>query len=240
MVLEDRLSCPGNLYVYLDKTSGNTSANRYGITVAGYNEDGTTDTKTGNLEKNPEGIILEVGVGMIDLFAYTGTDGVNVEKDIVTLKGDCSQLGELFTYHRKIDFTTGYGSEYIKLEKQYTEFTIKFPGVGNNASLYICGQTNRFDMKTRRSDGESFSTPASRAGDVFSCRILRQGSEKVCIELRESDKTTTSIPIDGILKKIKYDWGKKDLDDISIIFDKNGNYISASIRGYIDNDYTTT
>lgn len=238
LIIEDKLSCPGNLFVYFDKTSGNASASRDGITIAGYNENGTTDSKSGNFESNPDGLVLEVGVGMIDLFAYTGYDGVNVERNIAGLKDNSTEPGELFTYYRKVDFTTGFGSDYIKLMKQYAEFTVKLPSLSSDTTVFITGQNGSIDIASNKALGNSFSIQTSRSGEFYRCRILRQSSNDVRVDIKSSGKTIATIQLEDILKRIRYDWTKKDLDDISIIFDKNRNYISASLKGYIDNDYT--
>ncbi|MDT3361216.1 MAG: hypothetical protein LIR31_04415 [Bacteroidota bacterium] len=139
-----------------------------------------------------------------------------------------SQADSVYIYGSSIDCTGEQATDTLNLAKQWCSMRISFKKSDDwkPESCTLKSEWDGFDINTLLATKGDFSFKAEQVEEgSFQARIPRQGNDSLTLSYTYDNGhnvlSTKSFPIGEYIAKARYDWMKKNLDDLVVLIDRS-------------------
>lgn len=138
--------------------------------------------------------------------------------------GEGAQADSVFVYSSQINCMGEFAADTLHLAKQWCSMRISFKQ-SDSWQVDDCslkGGWDGFDTGTLAATKGSFFFEAERLKEnSYAARIPRQGDDSLILTISyDNNRFTRQYPIGQYIAEARYDWGKRELDDIVVFIDR--------------------
>lgn len=226
-IKEDREECPCVLSIYpdgsLEQGMYKSISNTFLISDAGngqefFNGSLASDSFAGGKPHRMK--LPKTPVNLHCVFGVRDMTGTGSELRI----GEGSQADSVFVYSGLVDCTGEVASDTLHLAKQWCSMRISFKqsDYWQVDECSLKGEWDGFDTGTLLATRGSFNFDAEKLKEnSYIARLPRQGDNSLILSISyDNYKFTRQYPIGEYIAEARYDWAKKELDDIVVFIDR--------------------
>ena len=239
-IFEDRDSCPSRIYLDLEEDRGldHRSHLSYVIQDVGGVEEASGEATLGELGVD---YTVKVPKGHLYVFGSVGAESARISSNLYIIPGG-SDCGTIYHFLSEAD---AYGETCripVSLNKEFSTLDISFaPDDDSGANPYEIGIRSNWcgmDLSTGMPLRGLFHTfPEELFEGHFSCRVPRQGSRGLMLDIYVKESTGVfdhglidSIDLWKIIDSIEgFSWQDESLQDISIVLDISRSQVTATV-----------
>jgi len=223
-VKEERGACPCYLTLNLDAV---IERGEYADAVATLSPciDGGTDRSLLNLCEYGEcGYEKKVKKDMVSISVVCGHENAVFSEDCIRIS-DNTQADPIMAYAENVLCESEKQTAYVQLHKQYCHIRFIQDGTDSGSKVHYgsrvvagCNGMRLYDLSPV--EGIFMAEAVSGEGGVQSLMIPRQKRSELSLDILNADgEVIDVVDLGAAFSKAGYDWGKEDLDDISIRID---------------------
>ena len=227
-IKEERVGCPCVLSIYPDGSiDGNTYKSIsndilvYDFATGRKYYDGSVESDNFAGGKPCK---LKIPKSSVNIRGIFGVRAMKEDGPVLRI-GKGLQADSVFVYSGYADCLGETASDTLDLAKQWCSVRITF-NQNENWKVSECtlsGEWNGFDTSTLETARGSFYFEAeATGGDSFIASVPRQGDNSLSLSVAYGgdEKQYREFPVGKLIEEARFDWNKKDLDDVVILIDR--------------------
>lgn len=226
-VKEERDGCPCLLSIYpdgsLEQGMYKSISNSFLISDAGSGQEYFQGSLASDSFAGGKPYKIKLPKSSVNVHSIFGVKNMKGTGSILRI-GEGSQADSVFVYSGLVDCTGETASDTLQLAKQWCSMRISFKQ-SDNWQVDECslkGEWDGFDTGTLLATKGSFIFDAEKIKEnSYIARLPRQGDDSLILTISYDDyHFTRQYPIGEYIAEARYDWNKRELDDLVVFIDR--------------------
>ena len=228
-IKEERDECPCLLSIFpdgsLEQGMYKSISNSFLISDAGSGQQFFQGSLAGDSFAGGNPYKIKLPKSSVNVHSIFGVKNMKGNGSVLRI-GEGSQADSVFVYSGLVDCTGETASDTLQLAKQWCSMRISFKQ-SESWQVDECslkGEWDGFDTGTLLATKGSFNFDAEKIKEnSYIARLPRQGDDSLVLTIEydnDDRKFTRQYPIGEYIAEARYDWNKRELDDLVVFIDR--------------------